>query len=108
MGTGFVGAAVVERSGDQTPDTKQRSNAMSQRLILPLVTPAGRSAAPAATPPPPRPLALSEAIASALERNDAILVQREAVIAADAARLRAKGAYDPGVDVQADYRRVSQ
>ena len=52
-------------------------------------------------------LTLSEAITRALEKNERIIVEREAVAAADAAVVAAKGAYDPMLGVRADWQRAT-
>ncbi|MBI3449922.1 MAG: TolC family protein [Acidobacteria bacterium] len=53
-----------------------------------------------------RPLTLDQAIAMALSTNEAILVQRESVISAEANVSGAKGAYDPALKLTADARRA--
>jgi len=53
------------------------------------------------------PLALSEAIARALEANEAILIQQTRVAAAEAGEEGSRGAYDPVVSIATDWRRTS-
>lgn len=55
-----------------------------------------------------RPLTLAEAIALALENNEGILVQRESLVAAEAAMSGAQGAYDPLVEAESGWRQTSQ
>jgi len=73
-------------------------------LVLAL---AALAAAPAAADTAERPLSLSEAITMSLQRNDAIIVEREALVAADAAVGGARGAYDPLLEVNGQYRRAT-
>ena len=51
-----------------------------------------------------RPLPLAEAIAMALSNNEAILVQREGLVAAEAAVGGARGAYDPLLELSGGWR----
>ena len=52
-----------------------------------------------------RPLTLAEAVRMALEKNEALAVEQEAVTAADAEIAGARGAYDPLLEVSADHTR---
>jgi outer membrane protein TolC len=61
----------------------------------------------AATQPVLHALTLQEAIARALERNERIIVERESVIAADAAIVSARGAYDPLLGLEANWQRAA-
>ena len=54
-----------------------------------------------------RSLTLDQAIAMALEKNDAIIVERASVASAEAAVTGASGAYDPVLDVTGGYRRAT-
>ena len=64
--------------------------------------------AQATTAPPERSLSLEEAVAMALEHNESIVIQREDLVSSEAAGLRAHGAYDPLLGVQADYLRSNE
>ncbi len=55
-----------------------------------------------------RPLALDEATALALEKNEGILVERESVAAAEATVTGAKGAYDPVLEIDGEWRRATE
>jgi len=55
-----------------------------------------------------RPITLAEAIALALENNEGILVERESLVAAEAAADGAQGAYDPLVEADGGWRRGRQ
>ncbi len=68
----------------------------------------GDARALAAPAPSERALALDEAIAMALANNESILIQRESLAAAEWAAVSARGAYDPALDAQADYRRATE
>jgi len=54
-----------------------------------------------------RELTLREAVAQALERNEAIILERESAIAAEAAIEAARGAYDPLLGVEAAWQRAT-
>jgi len=54
-----------------------------------------------------RPLSLDDAIAAALENHEGIRVQREALLAADAATSGARGAYDPFLELAGGWRQTS-
>ncbi len=54
-----------------------------------------------------RALGLEEALRLALEHNEGILIQREALVAADAGLTGAEGAYDPLLTVDAGWRQQS-
>jgi outer membrane protein TolC len=64
---------------------------------------AALAAYPAAAQTRVHALALDEAIARALEKNERIIVERESVATADAAIVAAKGAYDPLLGVRGDW-----
>jgi HAE1 family hydrophobic/amphiphilic exporter-1 len=55
-----------------------------------------------------RPLTLDEAIVMALEKNEGIVIERESLAAAKAAVTGARGAYDPILELGADYRRATE
>lgn len=55
-----------------------------------------------------RALTLEEAIAFALERNEGIVVERESLVSAQAAVSGAKGAYDPVLELDGGWRRVTE
>lgn len=65
------------------------------------------AAAQGAAQGPERPLALSEAIALALENNEGILVERESLVSAEAAVTGAQGAYDPLLTAEGGWRESS-
>ncbi|HEY3174193.1 MAG TPA: TolC family protein [Candidatus Polarisedimenticolia bacterium] len=79
---------------------------LAAAIICILLAPALRAAALPA--PGSRSLSLEEAITMALDCNESIIIQRESVVAAEAAKLQARGAYDPALDLQADYRRATE
>jgi outer membrane protein TolC len=54
-----------------------------------------------------RALTLAEAIGMALEKNERLVVEREAVAGADAAVLAARGAYDPSLGAQATWQQAA-
>jgi outer membrane protein TolC len=62
---------------------------------------------PAAARAETRVLTLAEAIGMALEKNERLVVEREAVAAADAAVLAARGAYDPLLGVRAAWQQAA-
>jgi outer membrane protein TolC len=55
-----------------------------------------------------RLLTLEEAIAFALEKNEGIIVERESLVSARAAVTGAKGAYDPVLQLDGGWRRVTE
>jgi len=55
-----------------------------------------------------RPLTLDEAIALALEKNEGIDVERASLATADASVSGAKGAYDPLLELGANFRRAQE
>lgn len=63
-----------------------------------------------ATPAEPdtRPLSLDDAVARALEKNDDLIVEREALASAEEAVEGARGAYDPLLGIDAGWRRASE
>jgi outer membrane protein len=76
---------------------------------------AAPAAAPEATPPAVGyaaaariPLTLDEAIAMALRKNEDIVVERESLLAAREGVTGAKGAYDPVLELNGDWRRATQ
>lgn len=73
-------------------------------LAVASVAQAGWAATPAA---PERPLTLSEAIASALEKNETIIISRHYLDSAEQAVSGARGAYDPLLEVDGGWRRAS-
>jgi HAE1 family hydrophobic/amphiphilic exporter-1 len=54
-----------------------------------------------------RPLSLEEAILGALEKNEAIVIERESLESAKAAANGAKGAYDPLLSLRSDWERAN-
>lgn len=74
-------------------------------LALLATVPAGAQSGPRAEGE--RPIQLVEAIALALENNEAILVQRESLAAAEAGVLGAQGAYDPLLAIDGGWRQSS-
>ncbi|HET6372846.1 MAG TPA: TolC family protein [Candidatus Polarisedimenticolia bacterium] len=81
-----------------------------KRAVAPLLCSILVAAAQASEAPAPGGLSLSleDAIAMALARNESIVIQRESLVAADSATVRARGAYDPALDLTADYRRATE
>jgi outer membrane protein TolC len=73
-------------------------------LLTALAWPA---AAATAAPAGGRPLALEEAIAMALEKNEGILIERQALASAGEAVTGAKGAYDPVLEMDGGWRRTT-
>lgn len=53
-------------------------------------------------------LALNDAIALALQKNEAILIQRESLAAASAGVTAARGAYDPSLELQGGWSRSTE
>jgi len=78
--------------------------ALHAQIAAPIVA----QTAQAAATPTERSLSLEEAVAMALEHNESIVIQREDLVSAEAAGLRAHGAYDPLLGVQADYLRSNE
>jgi outer membrane protein TolC len=54
-----------------------------------------------------RPLTLEEAIVMALEQNEAIVIERESLAAAEAGMSGARGAYDPVLELSGGWRRAT-
>jgi HAE1 family hydrophobic/amphiphilic exporter-1 len=54
-----------------------------------------------------RPLKLDEAIVLALEKNEAIIIERESLASARASVAGARGAYDPVLDLRSDWERAT-
>ncbi|MBI1950163.1 MAG: TolC family protein, partial [Acidobacteria bacterium] len=63
---------------------------------------------PAATPAAERRLTLDEAVRLALEKNEAIVIERESLASAEAAVTGAKGAYDPLLELRGDWERATR
>jgi outer membrane protein len=55
-----------------------------------------------------RPLTLGEAIVMVLEKNEGIVIEREALAAAQAGVTGARGAYDPILEIGSDWRRATE
>ena len=77
---------------------------MRLALVLALAALPSTAAAAAAE----RPLTLEAAIVMALEKNEGIVVDRESVASALAAATGARGAYDPVLDLNGEWRRATQ
>jgi outer membrane protein len=55
-----------------------------------------------------RPLKLDDAIALALQKNDALVIERESVASAKAAVMGASGAYDPQLELEGGWQRTNE
>ncbi|MBI4914818.1 MAG: TolC family protein [Acidobacteria bacterium] len=55
-----------------------------------------------------RPLPLMDAVRMALEKNERIIIERESLAAAEAAVTGARGAYDPFLELQGGWQRVTE
>ena len=84
----------------KTRAAAQRLRLLAFALVLALAPPMIEKAIGAE-----KTLTLDQAIAWALGKNDEILIEREAVAAADGAVTEAKGAYDPFLALEAGWRR---
>lgn len=80
---------------------KTRTLATLALLALPVF-----AAGPA--PAAGRPLSLNEAVEMALRRNEGLIIERESLISAKAAVRRARGAYDPVLDLEGSWSRTTE
>lgn len=86
---------------------RTRARVRRAKLVVPawaLLLLAGAHAAAGAE----RPLPLMDAVRMALEKNERIVIERESVAAAEAAVTGARGAYDPFLELQGGWQRVTE
>ncbi|HKY32385.1 MAG TPA: TolC family protein [Candidatus Polarisedimenticolia bacterium] len=85
-----------------------RRRAAAPRILASVVAAAAAASAAGGSLAEDRDLSLRDAIVLALRNSDDIDIQREAVAAAEAAVMGARGAYDPLLELQGGWRRATE